>query len=241
MLAGAPNVEIAEVDRVDIAVETWSWAFAAARREEIDRHFAERRRARPALWNGRVLLLNRYVISNRVLSGACFETDFASLVAWRDWDLPDAGVLNVYSAAVLRSADGAYLVGEMAPSTASAGSIYFPCGTPDLEDIAADGTLDLAGSVRRELREETGLDIDALSAAPGWIAVRDRGYLALMKRLTAGENADQLRGRILRHLAGEADPEFSGIRVVRGPADFDPAMPRWVTQFLEHVWRQDNA
>ncbi len=233
----APNVQIIELDRVEIMVEPWSWDFASARREEIDRHFAGRQRERPALWNGRVLLLNRYAIHDGVLHGACFETDYASFLAWRDWDMADGGVFNIFAAAALRAADGAYLVGEMAPHTAAAGAIYFPCGTPDSDDIGKDGTLDLAGSVRRELLEETGLEIDTLEAEPGWSLVRDRGFLALMKRLTARQNAAALRCHITRHLARHPHAEFSGIRVVRGPIDFDPAMPPFVVAYLEHIWR----
>ena len=188
-----PKPEIIELDRVEIAVEPWSWEFASARRAAIDRHFASRQRERPALWNGRVLLVHRYEIDHGVLRGACFETDYASFLAWRDWDLPDAGVFNVFAAAALQAADGAYLLGEMAPSTAAAGQLYFPCGTPDPEDITAGGTLDLAGSLARELLEETGIDIATLDAAPGWCLVRDRGYFALMKRLTARQSAEELR------------------------------------------------
>ena len=82
--------------------------------------------------------------------------------------------------------------------------------------------LDLTGSVGRELFEETGLDIGTFEAEPGWTLVRDGGFLALMKRIVAGENAETLRARIMRHLAKEAQPEFSEIRFLRGPADFDP-------------------
>ena len=123
-----PKPEIIELDRVEIAVEPWSWEFTSARRAAIDRHFASRQRERPALWNGRVLLVHHYAIGGGVLRGACFETDYASFLAWRDWDLPDAGVFNVFAAAALQAADGAYLLGEMAPSTAAAGQLYFPCG-----------------------------------------------------------------------------------------------------------------
>ncbi len=234
----ASNIEIVKLDRVEIAVEPWHWDFADSRREEIARHFAACRRERPALWNGRVLLLNRYAIEDGVLRGSSFETDYASFLAWRDWDLPDASVFNIFASAALQAADGAYLVGEMAPSTANAGQIYFPCGTPDPKDISADGTLNLAGSVGRELLEETGLDIGTLKAEPGWVLVSERRYLALMKRLTAPQNAEELRSQILRHLANEAHPEFSDIRIVRGSADFDARMPRFVVSFLEEVWRQ---
>jgi 8-oxo-dGTP pyrophosphatase MutT (NUDIX family) len=232
----APDIQIVELDHVEIAVEPWRWEFAHKRREEIDLHFAARRRKQPALWNGRVLLLNRYAIEKSVLRGASFETDYASFLAWRDWDLPDAGVFNVFAAAALRSADGAYLVGRMAPSTSVAGQWLFPCGTPDPKDIGAAGTLDLAGSVGRELFEETGLDIGTFEAEPGWTLVRDGGFIALMKRLIAGESAETLRARSVRHLANEAQPEFSDIRLLRGPADFDPAMPRFLTAYLARVW-----
>lgn len=230
-------IEVQSIGRVEIAVERWSWDFATNRRAEIDRHFAARQRARPTLWNGRVLLLNRCVVTQRVLRGACFETDFASFLAWRDWKFPDPDVFNIFAAAALQSADGAYLVGEMAPSTAAAGQIYFPCGTPDPRNVGG-GTLDLDDSLRCELLEETGIEIATLDVAPGWNFLRDRGFLALMKRVTAHENADALRSRIMRHLENDRQPEFCDIRIVRGPGDLDPRMPRFVTEFLEAVWRQ---
>ena len=81
MSFNAPDVEIFELDRVEIAVEPWTWKFAIDRREEIARFFAQLQRDRPGVWNGRVLLLGRYAISGRALRGACFETDFASFCA----------------------------------------------------------------------------------------------------------------------------------------------------------------
>jgi hypothetical protein len=223
MSSRRPDPQIIELDRAEIAVAPWRWEFAHARRAEIDRHFAARRREQPALWNGRVLLLNHYAIEQRVLRGTGFETDYANFLAWRDWDCSDGGVFNVFSAAALRSADGAYLVGRMAPSTSIAGQWLFPCGTPDPKDINAAGMLDLAGSAGRELFEETGLDIGAFKAAPGWTLVRDGGFIGLMKHLVAGESAETLRARILNHLANEAQPEFSDVRFLRGPAGFRPS------------------
>jgi len=242
MSSGAQKIEIVDLDSVEIALEPWSWKFAIDRRDEIDRYFAQLRRDRPGVWNGRVLLLHRYAISGGVLRGACFETDYASFCAWRYWNFPDPAVANVFAAAALRTADSAYLVGEMAPHTAAAGRLYFPAGTPEPNDIDAGGALDLADNVRRELREETGLDIGEFEAEPGWSAVIDRGYIALVKRLAARQSADELRSRIMRHLASEPEPELADIRVVRGPDDLDYSrMPAFVIGFLEEVLRQRNG
>ena len=68
--------------------------------------------------------------------------------------------------------------------------------------------------------------------------MRDRGYVALLKRLTAPENADALRARIMRHIASEQRPELVDIRILRGPEDFNGRMPPFVTLFLEAAWRR---
>jgi 8-oxo-dGTP pyrophosphatase MutT (NUDIX family) len=234
--SSASDIEIAALDRAEIVLEPWPWRFAAERREEIAAHFAQIKRERPGVWNGRILLLRHYAISGATLRGACFETDYANLCAWRDWGFPDASVHNVFAAAALRSADGAFLLGEMAPATANAGLMYFPCGTPEPADLGPDGALDLDGNLTRELLEETGIGVGELRTAPGWTMVRDRCYLALIKQVTSPLRAAELRARVIDHIGREQRPELVGIRLVRSPADFDPAMPRFVTAFLTHYW-----
>jgi hypothetical protein len=233
-----PNPEIFEIDRAEIALETWSWPFATDRRVDIDRYFTELKSQRPGVWNGRVLLLNRYAIAERTLRGACFETDYSSFITWRDREFPDPSVFNFFAAAVLRSADGGYLLGEMASYTAGAGRSYFPCGTPEPDDVGSGGLFDLDGNLCRELLEETGIATAELDAEPGWTVVRDRCFLGLMKRLTARQNADELRARIMRHIAGDKHPELADIRIVRGPADIDSSMPLSVVAYLEREWRR---
>ncbi len=132
-------------------------------------------------------------------------------------------------------ADGAFLLGVMGAHTFNAGQIYFPCGTLDLNDIAAD-QVDFEYSIRREVAEETGLDVGEFAAEPGWNTVLGGSLVAHMKLLRARQTAAELRARILDHLASEAVPELSDIRVVRSEADFDPMMPTFVTVFLRHIW-----
>jgi hypothetical protein len=234
-MSGAAALEIVPVERVEITVAPWQWEFALKRRAEIDAHFAARKERQPALWNGRVLLLRDYRIENGSLSGSSFETDFASFVAWRDWNFPDPDVFNVFAMAAVCSADGGYLLGEMGDHTASAGFLYFPCGTPDPKDVAG-GMLDLAGSAARELFEETGINIATLSARPGWSLVREGNFIALIKSFASAENAQDLRARVMRYLASGAHAELSDIRVVRDRGDLTAQIPRFVITFLEGVW-----
>jgi 8-oxo-dGTP pyrophosphatase MutT (NUDIX family) len=229
------NPQVFHVDRLELSFAPKPWPFAAERRAEIDAFWAELTAKNPALWNGRVLLLYRQVVSDGVFRGDYLETDYASFIAWRRWGTAGTGVHDCFSAAAILSCDGAVLLGEMGARTANAGAIYFPCGTPDPSDIVAD-KVDLASSVARELKEETGLDIAEFDAGPGWTTVGDRQLIVQVKTLRSGLSAQELRTRMLAHLASEKQPELSDIVIVRSQRDYRPAMPPFVTAWLDELF-----
>ncbi len=107
-------------------------------------------------------MLHRGAFEGDVFRGAYLETRFSRFIAWRDFGFPDRTMRNCFAMAALRAADGAFLLGVMGAHTANAGKVYFPAGTPDLDDVVGD-RVDLAGSVARELGEETGLATAALT------------------------------------------------------------------------------
>lgn len=226
--------QVVALDRLRLEFAPQPWWFATERRAEIDAYFERARAERPGIWNGEMLLLYRYHLDQRALEGAFLQTDYASFMTWRDSGFPHAGVINCFSMGALRSSDGAWLMGVMAPYTSASGSIYFPAGTPEPDDVV-DGMVDLAGSVIREVAEETGLVAGDFAEQGGWYCVVDGARIALMKVLQAREPADVLRRRILDYLSHEAMPELSDVRVVRSRRDFDPMMPRFVTAFLDHT------
>jgi 8-oxo-dGTP pyrophosphatase MutT (NUDIX family) len=227
------------IERLDVSFGPRPWRFADDRRGEIDAHFADMQRRNPALWNGRVLLLGDFAIHDGIFRGACFDVDYASFISWQDWDFPDKSVRDCFAMGTILSSDGAFLLGEMGPHTFNAGQVYFPCGTPDLNDVAVD-RVDFEGSIARELKEETGLGVAEFTAEPGWYTVLGGPVVALMKLLRARETAAALRARILDHLAREDVPELVDIRVVRGEGDLDPAMPPFVTSYLRHIWSRGS-
>ena len=238
MRTGSLSVDafsVLPIERLDVGFVRRPWPFADERRGEIDAHFAEMQRRNPALWNGRVLLLGDFAIHDSILRGACFEVDYASFLTWQDWDFPDKSAYDCFAMGTILSSDGAFLLGVMSSHTFNGGQIYFPCGTPDLNDVAVD-RVDFDWSVARELKEETGLDIGEFAAEAGWYAVLGGPAVALMKLLRARETAAALRARILDHLAREKVPELVDIRIVRGEGDLDPAMPPFVIAYLRHIW-----
>ena len=229
---GMTRQVIHRVTSLDLPVDTWSWPFAEVRRAEISAHFAEKRRDKPKMWNGRVLMGRNPVFAGERLSASYFETDFASFLAWRDWGFPDHGVFNGFGMGALRCADGAFVLGEMGSHTSTAGRIYFPSGTPDLDDIS-NGAVDISGSLVRELEEETGLAPDEYRSEPDWHCVYTGPTMAMIRILHVDMAGDALRARIEANLALQQLPELAAIHLVRGTRDLTAAMPGFVTAFIE--------
>src|SRR5262245_25318727 len=107
------GTSVVSIDQLSLSFAPRPWPFADARCAEIEDHFRKIRREKPAVWNGRMLLMSEYTIADGVFYGSFFETDYASFLAWRDWDFPDAMALNCFAAAAVRSADGAFVLGVM--------------------------------------------------------------------------------------------------------------------------------
>jgi 8-oxo-dGTP pyrophosphatase MutT (NUDIX family) len=223
---------IHRVTALDLPVRPAPWPFAQARRAEIEAHFAEKQREKPAIWNGRVLIGRNPVFTEDRFSAEYFETDFASFLAWRDWGFPDRDIFNGFGMGALRSADGAFLLGEMGPHTANAGRIYFPSGTPDPDDVR-DGALDIAGSIVREVEEETGLTEKDYTMEPHWDCVVSGAAVAMIRLLRVDMPGEALRARIAENLARQRQPELCAVHLVRGINDLTAAMPRFVTAFIE--------
>ena len=132
--------------------------------------------------------------------------------------IPGDPVDNCFSMAALRGADGAFLIGEMAPHTFNAGQIYFPAGTPD-----PDRRFRRQGRSRGEraagiVRGDRGAAPGETAIAPGWTLVFTPQRIACMKLMTLAVPAARAKARIDAHLARDPHAEFSRMHIVRSPA-----------------------
>ena len=120
---------------------------------------------------------------------------------------------------------------KWAQHTSNAGRIYFPSGTPDLDDISGDA-VDIAGSVARELEEETGLTAGRISQRAALALRVHRPAVAMIRILRVDLPGEALRARIEANLACSI-ARTCGIHLVRRAGDLNAAMPRFVTAFIE--------
>jgi 8-oxo-dGTP pyrophosphatase MutT (NUDIX family) len=230
-------VAIIPLRDVEARYEPAPWPFSEERRAEIDALWAKAAAAKPDLFNGTVLMQHRWSIRDGVYETAYAPVDYASFTAWPQLGKPGAPRRNGFAMAALRAADGPFILGVMGPGTFNAGKIYFPGGTPDMEDVTPDGRVDLATSMVRELREETGLRDDEIAIAPDWTVVIDGHRAAFLKAARVPWPAAEARRIILSRLAAETDQELADIAVVRAPGDIDEAMtPDFAKAYMRAVF-----
>jgi 8-oxo-dGTP pyrophosphatase MutT (NUDIX family) len=239
-VTGVVDGEIVALDRVEARIEPFDWGFARERADEVTAHWEKISAGKPAMFNGRVMLQHRAAIEDGVFHAGYFEADYAAFMSWRDFGHPGPVIRNGFAMAALRAADGGFLLGKMGDHTANPGKVYFAAGTPDKEDARPDGTLDLAGSVTRELCEETGLTLDEISVEERWTAVIVPGRVAFMRPVGIDLPAEAARALMLERIARQDEPELSDIVIVRNLADcaaYD--MPPFMMSYLVHIFESE--
>jgi 8-oxo-dGTP pyrophosphatase MutT (NUDIX family) len=210
-------------------------AYGETHRQAIATAWAESTSANPALFNGRVLLMTEGRRDGTSFHGRYSATDYATFLHFMREGEADGQTRNGFALAGLVSRDGALLMGVMGKHTANAGRIYFPGGTPDMSDVAGD-RVDLEGSVRRELEEETGLTLSEVTFDEGFLLREDDKRCSFVKIVRLPLPAEAARTLILDRLAAQAQPELADIHIVRDADDpLSDRMPAFQLAFV-HWW-----
>jgi hypothetical protein len=234
-----PEAIITRVSDVDARFETRRWIWAEDNHEAIAANWQRRIADKPRMFNGRVLLLGDLQVTSDLCRSTYFETDFANLVGWIDMEYPDTSVANGFAMGALRGSDGAFICGVMADHTVNADRVYFAAGTPDRSDMRADGSVDLAGSLTRELIEETGLHEGDYTVSDEWIVVQRWPTVAMMRLVTLKIPAEQAAEKIRHLIAHQSLPELKDVRIVRDIGDVDPdTMPLFLHSFFDWIFAQ---
>jgi len=224
------------LDAIEAVIEPFDWPFLASHAGAIDRYWDEASRGKSGMFNGTVLIQHRGRVDSRIFRAGYRPVEYKQFLGYQRLDVPADGVRNGFGMAALRAADGAYLLGQMGAGTANAGKIYFAAGTPDLGDVV-DGKVDLAGSVVRELCEETGLCADEVRVAEGWTAILMDKKAAFMRDVSIDLPAREARALMLERMKSLHEDELSDIVIVGPDFDLDnPRMPDFMQAYLRRAF-----
>lgn len=183
--------------------------------------------ANPRLFNGQMVFQRKLSFEAGHIEGRAHMIPFAAFLHWRRTGR-GAGGHHLFAIPMILSADGAVMAIRMAETTANPGRVYSPAGSLDGQDVR-DGFCDLDGNMRRETKEETGLDLGDMQVDPICRAVHIANSVAIFRLFRSVLSEAELRVRVADHIATDPEPEISEIIGIRSPDpaahDYPPFMP----------------
>ncbi len=212
------------------------WAFASEHRDVIDAHWGQAQAENPSFFNGAIFLMKDIDVADDVFTASFVKTDFKSFLYWKSCGFPEAGVWDGFGSALLRSAEGHVVLGRQTLGHINSGLTYLPGGFIDQRDVGADGSIDISASIAREVKEETGLDASEMDLQPGFYLTRLGRQISVAAEYRSHLPADDLRARMLAHIAGEKEPELAEVVIVTRPPDVgDEAFAAYARVLLGQV------
>lgn len=222
-----PPDTILPVARTSVQLDPGPHPFESGNAAAIEEGWARASAANPALFDGEVALLSSLHLRDGVLDGRCHIVRYATFLHWRAVR-PVGHAGHAYTHAMLVGSDNALVAIRMGPHTLNPGLVYFAAGSFEPVDFR-DGEADIDANMRREVMEETGLELAGVPHEPACHVVSKVSGTVLFRRYFFEETGDALAARICGHVAGEADPEIEGPVVIRHAGDVPqglaPQMP----------------
>lgn len=169
--------------------------------------------ANPALFDGRMIFHSRVGLSPEGISSEGHEIPFSAFMWWRRQEPRPEGI-HIFAYPVIESADGALVAIRMGSHTANPGQVYFAAGSLEACDVV-DGVCDLEANMRREVMEETGLDLGQAIAGEHFHASHHRSVLAISKWFRFDLTAQEIATRIEAHMKIADDKEIAGPVIIR--------------------------
>lgn len=208
-----PADMILPLDEVWLVLDPAPHPFEAQNARAVEETWQAEHAANPALFDGRMALLSRLALRDGRLDGTFHMVRYATFLLWRRRrPVREAG--HLYLHPVLATSDDALVAIRMARHTVNPGQVYFPAGSFEEDDFAG-GRADPAFNMRREVLEETGIDISGLRQEAGFHLLSKVSGTVLFRKVFLDRTADDVAAGIRAHVAGEADPEIDGPVVIR--------------------------
>lgn len=210
--------------------------YVRTHRDAIDANWRLEIAANPDLFDGEIYLAPQADLDNGVLCATYQRTSFRSLLYWRKDANPDKP-FHIFGSGVIVSADNRLLLGQMAAHNAVGGRIYFPAGSNDDQDIVC-GEVDFAGNARREVLEETGIDLSMAVRTGGYMLVMSARNLALFRCYYFDQAGFALQAQAENFIAAQAKPELSRILMTGQDDQLDERSPDYIRSFTRWFFKK---
>ncbi|MCG6858344.1 MAG: NUDIX hydrolase [Salaquimonas sp.] len=234
--------KLLEASEVSARLEPGVHGHAMENRKAIEADWAKRSAQNSHLFNGATVLATHWSLSGGRLEIVCREIDFATMLHWlaaygraseaqARKTLPPAGEIHFFASAAIVGSDDRVLVARMAAHTYNGGLVYMPSGSFEPSDFVGDEA-DFAGNMRREVWEETGIDLAKASVEDGYRVYYGGSFLAPFRVYRFDVPASELVDQANAYLTRGADDELAGVMAV-APGEVLPEMPRHVRAFMQ--------
>ncbi|AYG66587.1 MULTISPECIES: NUDIX hydrolase [unclassified Rhizobium] len=217
MAGWPPEGTIFPISSIDLAVFPGEHPFHLREQEAARENWAREIAANPSLYDGRMVFQHRLSIIGGAVKGEAYIVPFSTFLWWRKQRQP--GGFHLFAFAVTVSSDGAIIAIRMAPHTSNPGQVYCAAGSMDENDVV-DGRGDVEGNMRREVLEETGLDLNDATADPGYYAMHIKRSVTLLRVFRFPWTAEDMLRRIEAHMLVSEEDEVDGVVAIRSA---DPA------------------
>ncbi|MFB9978424.1 hypothetical protein ACFSQQ_17820 [Mesorhizobium kowhaii] len=226
-----PRNAILPVDAVDIRLDPGPHPFAVDNAEAIAENWQREIAAKPALFDGTVVLLSRLAYHDNRLVGRCHAVNYSTFMLWRK-RRENSGAEHAYAHAVLVADDNALVAIRMGSHTANAGRVYFAAGSFEPIDFR-DGQVDVDFNMIREVREETGLDLSHAPRSERYHVLSTASGTVMFRRFHEPAPAEEIARRISAFVATEAEPEIEGPVIIRHAADLPDGLAPHMKPLIE--------
>ncbi|WP_139976190.1 NUDIX hydrolase [Ochrobactrum sp. CGA5] len=224
------------IDSAYVRVLPGPLPYTVENKDAIASNWTREQVANPTLFDGEFYLATKAELTGGAFKADFQRTSFATLMHWRR-DSSQERPWHIFGVGVIVSREGHLIAGRMSAQSAGAGRVYFPAGSVDDNDIV-DGYVDYDANRRREVREETGLDLLDAFAEQQINLVTGNRSIALFRRYYFDVPSTRLVSRIEQHLSAEEEPELSEIIPVKAAGAMGEATPSYVRAFAD--WHFNN-
>jgi 8-oxo-dGTP pyrophosphatase MutT (NUDIX family) len=184
-------------------------------RTEVPAAWARMVAAKPHVWDGRILGFSEPTVgADGVLRAMAQEDDYSAFIAWREAGFPPIGIFHLFGSAIIRSVDGAFILGVMGGNTVNAGRVYFPGGSLEPRDAGDDGMVDVEGCIATEMLEETGLLVAGARQGP-LFAIADGAKVSIARVFDFPQPTEDLLATIRHNLSQQAEQELADVVACR--------------------------